>query len=439
MLRMFPFRANSSDQRGASAHHGVFTTSAIVRLTLGWLALLLAPLIPHQPSTPTAFFLLAALIGVITLCSLGVVAQAEALAHRLGDPYGTLVLTLSIVIIEVILISAVLLGPGNHQEIARDSIMTVSMIIMNLVAGVGLIILSARGSRSARQDRSARHAGVEKRERNSSSSKRGPRTTTGSTANHVHAPSQPGANEQAPLAPNPVGVRAYLARIAILGALAFLLPVLIGSDGAYTPVQSTIVAGVVATFYGWFLHRQLGQRSTDFQELGSHPAQRADLRQREPLHGIWKQHRGEIVIRALVLIATAIPIVILAHNMASLLELTAQRFTLPSALPAAIIATIVFLPETITTFRAAYRGEPQRVSNLCHGALLSSFGLTIPSVLTISVLTGKAVTLAESPANLALFFATVLLTGASFRGRPRASAGAAHLLLFGLYAVVTFS
>ena len=81
MLRMFPFRANSSDQRGVSAHHGVFTTSAIVRLTLGWLALLLAPLIPHQPSTPTAFLLLASPIGVITLCSFGVVAQAEALAQ----------------------------------------------------------------------------------------------------------------------------------------------------------------------------------------------------------------------------------------------------------------------------------------------------------------------------------------------------------------------
>jgi Ca2+:H+ antiporter len=70
------------------------------------------------------------IIAVILICAFGVVTEAEHLANRLGDPYGSLVLTISICLIEVILIAAVLLGPGDHATIARDSVMAVSMIIL---------------------------------------------------------------------------------------------------------------------------------------------------------------------------------------------------------------------------------------------------------------------------------------------------------------------
>src|SRR5699024_10700748 len=90
--------------------------------------------------TPLVFLVLAAIVAVIIVCSGGVVTQAEHLAHRLGDPYGYLVLTLSIVAIEVILISAVMLGPSDHQTIARDSVMATVMIVLNLVIGLALIV-----------------------------------------------------------------------------------------------------------------------------------------------------------------------------------------------------------------------------------------------------------------------------------------------------------
>ena len=89
------------------------------------------------------FGILAAIVVVIVICAFGVVTHAEHLARRLGI-HGTLVLTLSIVIIEVILISAVMLGPGDYPTIARDSVMAVSMIILNLVIGVALIVGSSR-------------------------------------------------------------------------------------------------------------------------------------------------------------------------------------------------------------------------------------------------------------------------------------------------------
>src|SRR5690606_1982679 len=105
-----------------------------------------------------------------------------------------------------------------------------------------------------------------------------------------------------------------------------------------------------------------------------------------------------------------------------------------------LIAMIVFLPETITTIRAAVTGEMQRVSNLCHGALVSTVGLTIPAVLAIGLLTGQQVVLAETPVNLALLGVTLLLSVATVAGRRlTALHGAAHLLVFALYGITVFS
>src|SRR5690606_7335126 len=83
---------------------------------------------------------LAVIVVVILICAFGVVHEAEHLARRLGDPYGSLVLTLSIALIEVVLIAAVMLGPGEHSTIARDSVMAVSMIILNAVIGLSLLV-----------------------------------------------------------------------------------------------------------------------------------------------------------------------------------------------------------------------------------------------------------------------------------------------------------
>ena len=74
-------------------------------------------------SAPTALVALVLVLVVITVFSLAAAKQADRLAELLGEPYGTLVLTLSVALIEVALISAVMLGPGEHPFIARDSIM----------------------------------------------------------------------------------------------------------------------------------------------------------------------------------------------------------------------------------------------------------------------------------------------------------------------------
>ena len=119
-------------------------------------------------------------------------------------------------------------------------------------------------------------------------------------------------------------------------------------------------------------------------------------------------------MRLELLVATALPVVLLSHEMAALLDDGLGRLGAPPALAGVLIAAIVFLPESITSVRAARAGQMQRVSNLCHGALVSTLGLTIPAVLVIGLITGQPVVLAESPVNLMLLGLSLLLSILTF-------------------------
>lgn len=379
-----------------SSMRSIITPAAWLRLLVGWgavAALLFAgPLLEPPVPTPLLLGTLTAIIAVILICSFGVVHEAEHLARRLGDPYGSLVLTLSIVLIEVVLISAVMLGPGEHATIARDSVMAVSMIILNGVVGLSLLLGGLR------------HGGLRH---------------------------------------NRTGTSAYLGMIIVLATLAFALPALIGSGGSYTPGQAVPIILLAVALYAFFLFRQMGSQAGDFTEVDPRltvGTSGETAPEREPITAILSKHRGEIALRLALLVATVLPIVLLSHDMATLLDDGLGRAGAPVALSGILIAMIVFLPETITTIRAALAGEAQRVSNLCHGALVSTVGLTIPAVLVIGLLTGQAVVLAESPANLLLLGVSLLLSVTSFGAKKvTAMHGAAHLALFAVYGLVVFS
>ncbi|MGN7965696.1 calcium:proton antiporter [Microbacterium sp. 22179] len=368
----------------------------IARIALGWgayiLVLLAHPLLAAPVAVPLLIVALGVIIGVILVCAFGVVKQAEALAHRLGDPYGSLVLTLSIVLIEVILISAVMLGPGDHATIARDSVMAVAMIILNLVIGLALLLGGLR------------HRGM---------------------------------------AHNRTGTSTYLAMLVVLVALAFALPALIGRDGSYTLGQEIPIVILTLGIYAFFLFRQMGAQAGDFTEVDERLRRRTDAADAAPRTGIRETlaaHRTEVLVRLALLVVTVTPIVLLSHDMAALLDDGLGRLGAPAALAGVLIAAIVFLPESLTAVRAALGGEAQRVVNLCHGALVSTVGLTIPAVLIIGMLTGQTVVLAESPANLLMLGVTLLLSVTTFAAkRVTAMHGAAHLAVFAVYVIVLFS
>ena len=392
----------------SAALRSIVTPTAIVRLVLGWGAVLalpmLGPLLEPPAPAPLLITALVVIVGVILTCAFGVVHEAEHLAHRLGDLYGSLVLTLSIVLIEVILIAAVLLGPGEHATIARDSVMAVSMIILGAVVGLCLLIGGLR------------HGGMEA---------------------------------------NRTGTSAYLSLIIVLASLAFALPAVIGVDGSYLPWQEIPIIVLTIGIYAFFLTRQMGAQADDFREVD--PRLVGELRAgvsgsgdaalpaaveaaRPSIGETLSTHRVEIILRLALLVVTVLPIVLLSHDMAALLDDGLGRLGAPVALSGIVIAMIVFLPETITAIRAAWQGEVQRVSNLCHGALVSTVGLTIPVVLIIGMLTGQQIVLAEGPANLLLLGVAVVLSVTIFAAkRVTAVHGAALLVVFAVYALSVFA
>ena len=382
-----------------AALRSIVTPTAIIRLILGWgtfVAIeLTGPLLDPPVPMPLLVTALIVIIAVILVCAFGVVTEAEHLAGRLGDPYGSLVLTISICLIEVILISAVLLGPGDHATIARDSVMAVSMIILGAVVGLCLLV---------------------------------------------------GGLRHGSMAHNRTGAANYLTMITVLTALAFAVPALIGTNGSYETWQEIPIVIATIGIYAFFLYRQMGPQAQEFTEVDPRvaPAPHISPAEEEPraqgIVEILSVHRTEIILRLALLVTTVLPIVLLSHDMASLLDDGFGRLGAPVALSGVIIAMIVFLPETLTSVRAAWNGEIQRVSNLCHGAHVSTVGLTIPTVLIIGMITDQPIVLAESPINLLLLAVIVLVSITAFVGkRVTAVHGVTHLIVFLVFGLAIFA
>lgn len=348
---------------------------------------------PLSPIVATICF--AILFATILTASFGVVREADHLAHQLGEPYGTLILTLSIVSIEVILIAAVMLGPGEFPTIGRDSIYAVMMIILNLVTGLCLLLGAMRH----------------------------------------------GEQEY-----NAQGATTYMSMILLLTGTALVLPNAMGAgNGTFWPGQAIAFSILTILTYGAFLALQIGGYSRLFVQpkpgMLSVPSCRnevsADVETSKPKEGL---DRRRIVVRSLILIASMLPIVLLSHDLAILIDYGIEMAGAPIALSGVIIATIVFTPESITAISAALRNEMQRAVNLCLGAFLSTVGLTVPAVLVIGLMTGKTVVMGISSAETILFALTVAATTMTFLGhRTSPIQGLMHLMLFAVFGVLLFS
>lgn len=337
--------------------------------------------------------LLATIIGA----AFGVVQEADKLAHKLGEPYGTLILTLSIVSIEVILISAVMLGPGERPTIGTDSIFSVMMIIMNLV--IGLCILLG-GLKYGEQEYNAQ------------------------------------------------GTMSYLGMIIMLGSISMMLPNFIegAGNGMFSNTQAIVLSGLVILLYGFFLYLQM----TQYRHLYVQPSQGTMEILFKDRHTValpkmnatvpTTAHKREIIIRSGLLIAMILPIVLLSHDMAVVVDYGIEAANLPPFLGGVLIAIIVFTPESMTAVKAALNNEFQRAINLCHGAFVSTVGLTVPAVLIIGLTTGKIVLLGLTATEMILFFITLVLSLMTFLGkRTTPMVGIMHLVLFFVFIMLIFN
>jgi len=341
----------------------------------GWLADLSQPLV--------AGALFAWLLGVIVWAAFGVVHEAEAIAHRLGEPLGTLVLTLAIVIIEVALISAVMLSAKDAPTLGRDTMFAVLMIVLNGVVGLGLLV--------------------------------------GGLRHHQQRYNLQGAS-------------AFLSVIIPLTTIALVIPNFTSStsDGTLTTLQAVAFSVFTLALYGVFLLIQTGRHSEFFIDAAAREAEHPTDAASESGGGIAKAIG--------LLLANVVPIVILAKSLAVILDHGIAALGAPSALGGVLIAAIVFTPEGISALKAVARNELQRAINLCLGAATSTVGLTVPAVLAIGLLTGQTVVLGLKPTEMTLLAVTLILSAQTFSGtRTTVLEGAVHLVLFFVYLVLIFS
>jgi len=324
------------------------------------------------------------LLAAIAVCIFGVVRHADALAELLGEPLGTLILTVSVIVIEVSLIVAVMLEGTTDPTLARDTMFSVIMIMMNGMVGLCLL---AGGLRHVQQEY------------------------------------------------NLEGARAYLAVLIPLSTIALILPRTTESaavGGGLNASQATLFSLASLVLYAIFLALQT-MRHRGFFEIKSDDAC-------APMATSGDGERGSIGKHALLLLLTLLPVVGLAEYLAVMVEHGIHTLDVPAPVGGTLIAGLILAPESITALRAALANRLQRSINLCLGSALSTLALTVPVVLMIGLATAQSITLGLNDEDIILLVLTLTVSMLTFSGaRTNVLQGAVHLLLFFCYAVLIFN
>src|SRR5438876_4584214 len=323
------------------------------------------------------------LFAVILWSAVCVVRHADCLAIKLGEPYGTLILTLSAISIEVVMISTAMLHGANNPTLGRDAIFAVVMIALNGFVGLCLLI-----------------GGLRYREQYY----------------------------------NLQGVNSYLNVIMTLAVLGLVLPNFTTSTSGptFSTEQGIFLVVMSLLLYGIFLLIQTMRHRRYFME--SKDATVAANVAHHPL-----QVRSTAFHVALLLLYL-ITVIVLAKKFAVPLDNSVEQFGMPQAFGGAIIAALVLAPEGIGAIEATLRDQLQRSINILFGSVLATIGLTIPAVLTIGLITKRPVTLGVQGGNLPLLLLTLAVSVVTFTSRKtNVLQGCVHLLLFAIFVLLIFA
>jgi Ca2+:H+ antiporter len=323
------------------------------------------------------------LFAVILWSAVSVARHADCLAVKWGEPYGTLVLTLSAISIEVVMISAAMLHGQNNPALGRDAIFAVVMIA--LTGFVGLVLLLG-GLRHGEQ-----YYNLE-------------------------------------------GVNSYLNVIMTLAVLGLVLPDFTTTTGGPTFSTGQQIFLVVASLilYAIFLLIQTMRHRGYFME-----SERASVAPDSVDHSL---HVQSTAFHAPMLILYLVVVILLAEKFAVPMDNSIEKFGMPQEFGGAIIAALVLAPEGIGAIRADLRNHLQRAINILFGSVLATIGLTIPAVLTISLITKRPVTLGVQGGNLPLLLLTLAVCVVTFTSRKtNILQGCVHLFLFAVFVLLIFS
>src|SRR5436190_8751095 len=339
----------------------------------------LVELIAHPVALIGVFVWLFAIILWSAMC---VVRHADCIAIKLGEPYGTLILTLSAISIEVMTISAAMLHGANNPTLARDAMFAVIMIALNGLVGLSLLL-----------------GGLRHREQRY----------------------------------NLQGTNSYLNAIMALAVLGLILPNFTTSMSGprFSWPQEIFLAVTSMGLYAIFLLIQTMRHSQFF--IGSQDVSAVP----NPEHH--QTQMRSTAYHSVMLFVYLIAVVLLAEKFAIPLDNGIERFGMPQALGGAIIAALVLSPEALSAIHATLGNQLQRSVNILLGSVLATIGLTIPAVLTIGLVTRRPGALGVEGGNFPLLLLTLAVSIVTFSsGRTNILQGCIHLLLFAVFLLLIF-
>jgi Ca2+:H+ antiporter len=350
--------------------------AALVALAVAWVT---------HPEGPVGVTLVAVfLVGAV----LAAVQHAEVVAHRVGDPLGSLILAVAVTVIEVALIVTLMVGdPVHGATLARDTVFAAVMLSLNGIVGFSLLVAALR-----------HHLAVF----------------------------------------NPEGTGSALATVITLAGLTLVLPTFTTSNPGpeFTPGQLAFAAVVSLGLYGLFVFTQT-VRHRDFflppQAEGAVPADDAQDPHDVPT-------TRETLVSLLLLLASLVAVVGLAKVESKPLEKAVNAAGLPQELVGVVIAALVLLPEAISAVKAAADDRVQVSFNLAYGSAMASIGLTIPTIAVAKIwIDGPLVLGLQNTQIVLLVLSAIVGVLTVVPGRSKPLQGGLHLVLLATFVFVSIS
>ncbi len=325
---------------------------------------------------PLSWILLSLVAAALIASVFASVYHAEVIAHRVGEPFGTLILAMAVTVIEVALIVSMMVSAGTAANaLARDTVFATVMIVCNGVVGLCLLM--------------------------------------GTIRHHV-------------LAFRVDGTSPALSVLTALTILTLVLPTLTTTTPGptFSPAQ-LVFAGVMSfVLYGVFVFVQTMRHRDYFLPVGI---------ENEEQHA--PAPSTSVALTSLILLLVCLVSVVgLAKTLAPSIKAGVEAASAPAAVVGIAIALLVLLPETWAAVRAATRNHMQTSLNLALGSALATIGLTIPAVAAVSILLELPLVLGLPPKETVLLALTLLISVMTLTsGRSTVLQGAVHLVLFAVF------
>lgn len=356
----------STSSRLRSSWTVVVPAIALVALVATW-----------QRTLPIAVVALVAviLIGAV----LAAVHHAEVVAHRVGEPFGSLVLAVAVTIIEVALIITLMSsGKPGTETLARDTVFAAVMITVNGIVGLSLLL--------------------------------------GAIRHNV-----PRFNAE--------GTGSALAVVATLVTLTLVLPTFTttASGGRFSTPQLVFVAVASLALYGLFVYLQTGRHRDFFLPVDS------TGKAIEEEHASPPSNRATLISLGLLLVSL-VAVVALAKAVSPAIESGVEAAGIPNSFVGVVIALLVLLPEGLAASKSALRNRMQTSLNLGIGSAMASIGLTIPAIAVASIWLPGPLTLGLGPVQIVMLALTVVVATLTIvPGRATRLEGAVHLVLLAAF------